>query len=51
MESKFRYTDGDTYYPPECDSVDAVIEYIQQLPPEEDPTVFGLHPNAEITFN
>ena len=38
------------YYAPPDGSYDACVAYINQLPLDEDPEVFGLHPNANITY-
>lgn len=40
----------DFYYAPPEGSLNDVKNYINQLPLEDDPEVFGLHPNANITF-
>ena len=42
--------DGAYFVPETCDSQSACIEYIQSLPIATDPSVFGLHGSADITF-
>jgi dynein heavy chain, axonemal len=39
-----------TYYVPEEGSLQSVKDYIEQLPLDDDPQVYGMHPNANITF-
>lgn len=38
------------YYAPPDGTFDAAMQYINQLPLDEDPEVFGLHSNANITY-
>jgi len=50
MQDGYRLSKLDTYYaPPEGTLADA-LNYVSQLPLDEDPEVFGLHTNANIAF-
>ncbi|KEG09899.1 dynein heavy chain [Trypanosoma grayi] len=43
--------DGVYCIPADVDSLDAVKEYLANLPPFESPELFGLHANADIAYN
>ena len=50
LEDSFTFTEDGIYYAPLPSSLHAVREYIRQLPSDDCPDVFGLHPNAAISF-
>ncbi|GFR42148.1 hypothetical protein Agub_g3000 [Astrephomene gubernaculifera] len=45
-----RTADGFSYRVPDSTDIDAFRSYIETLPGTESPEIFGLHPNADITF-
>jgi len=50
MNDSYRLSKLDTYYAPPEGSLGDCKEYINSLPLDEDPEVFGLHPNANIQY-
>lgn len=50
MNDGYKLSKLDQYFAPPESSIVEVKNYINQLPLEDDPEVFGLHPNANITF-
>jgi dynein heavy chain len=45
--SDFSFYKG--YHIPRCRTTQGYLEYINMLPSNDSPEVFGLHPNADIT--
>ena len=50
MTDTYKFSPSGIYYAPNSPSIEEVRSYINELPLEDDPEVFGLHPNANITF-
>lgn len=50
MNDNYKLSKLEQYFAPPDSSIVEVKSYINQLPIEDDPEVFGLHPNANITF-
>jgi len=50
MSDNYRLSKLDIYYAPPEGSFASTIEYINGLPLDEDPEVFGLHPNANMVY-
>lgn len=50
MTDTYKFSPSGIYYAPQPGTIDEVRTYIDNLPLEDDPEVFGLHPNANITF-
>jgi len=49
LDDKYKLSPLAEYYAPKEGSVEEVREYVKSLPMDEDPQVFGLHQNAQIT--
>ncbi|CAM9370487.1 unnamed protein product [Discosporangium mesarthrocarpum] len=50
LDDGFRFSDSGKYYAPAECSLEDIKEYSRGLPLEDSPDTFGLHPNADITF-
>jgi len=50
MQDGYKFSKLDTYYAPPEGNLAEALQYVSQLPLDEDPEVFGLHPNANIQF-
>lgn len=50
MNDNFKLSKLDTYYCPPEGSLADTRAYIDTLPLDEDPEVFGMHPNANIAY-
>ena len=50
MNDAYKLSKLDIYYAPAESPLIEIKNYIDKLPLEDDPEVFGLHPNANITF-
>ncbi|CAM9936766.1 unnamed protein product [Ectocarpus sp. 6 AP-2014] len=50
LDDSYRFSESGTYYAPSEGSLEELKEYTRGLPVEDPPETFGLHPNADITF-
>lgn len=50
LRDEYKLSLLDTYYAPKEGNLQQTKDYINTLPLEDDPEIFGLHPNANITF-
>ena len=50
LEDSYRFTPSGTYYAPPEGDLKSVRDFVNALPLTEAPEVFGMHPNANITF-
>jgi len=45
-----KFSDSGVYYAPAVDNIKCITDYLETLPLDDEPSVFGLHPNANITL-
>ena len=50
LRDEYRLSLLDNYYAPKEGTLSQTLDYINTLPLEDDPEIFGLHPNANVTF-
>lgn len=50
MKDEYKFSESGLYYSIEKLELLNIKEYIKSLPLDDDPEVFGLHSNANITF-
>ncbi|RZF48033.1 hypothetical protein LSTR_LSTR002099 [Laodelphax striatellus] len=53
LETGYKYSKSGTYYCPEteeCNTLESYRTFIEQLPIIEEPEIFGMHENANISF-
>ena len=50
LNDDYEYDEGGIYKAPTYGTAQSYRDYIAQLPPEDNPSVFGLHANANITY-
>eukprot|EP00873_Tetraselmis_striata_P045244 jgi/Tetstr1/465508/TSEL_010177.t1 len=50
LDESYKFTKSGTYYAPPEGPLESYREYLRSLPISEAPEVFGLHPNANISF-
>ena len=50
MTGKYNFSSSGVYHQPTSLEMDSVKEYILGLPLEDDPEIYGLHRNANVTF-
>ena len=50
LEDGYKFSESGIYFAPTNGSLDVYRNYIDTLPLIDNPEVFGLHPNADLTF-
>jgi len=49
-EEGYKFSESGIYYAPPIGSIESFRAYIEELPLQEGPEVFGMHENANITY-
>jgi hypothetical protein len=47
----YKFSSSGHYYSPSSNSMQSAISYLETLPLSDDPEVFGMHTNANVTFS
>jgi dynein heavy chain len=50
LKSEYTFSASGIYFAPLCDKLDEYRKYIEELPLNDPPEVFGMHENANITY-
>jgi dynein heavy chain len=50
LEDGFKFSESGIYFAPTNGSIESYKEYIEGLPLVDNPEVFGMHENANITY-
>ena len=51
LKDDYKFSKSGTYFAPPSGSLADCVSYFQSLPINDDPEVFGMHENANVTFN
>jgi dynein heavy chain, axonemal len=51
LQDGYKFSTSGTYYAPTASPLPPVLQYFESLPLSDDPEVFGMHENANVTFN
>lgn len=50
LTGQYQFSESNTYIVPKIGTVESYRDYITTLPLQDDPAVFGMHENANITY-
>jgi dynein heavy chain len=50
LDENYKYTPSGTYFAPAEGKIDVYRDYVESLPMHDLPEIFGLHDNANITY-
>ncbi len=51
LKDGYKFSKSGTYFAPKPGTLVAINQYFDSLPSMDDPEVFGMHENANVTFN
>jgi hypothetical protein len=51
LEDSYAFSSSGTYFAPKIGGLSHTVQYFESLPQADDPEVFGMHENANVTFN
>jgi dynein heavy chain, axonemal len=51
LKEGYKFSASGTYFAPSIGPLSSVVQYFESLPSSDDPEVFGMHENANVTFN
>jgi len=51
LGDSYKFSKSGTYYAPPVGSLTQCLEYYNSLPMTDDPEIFGMHENANVTYN
>ena len=50
LDRRYQFSKGSEYYIPEYQNLENYKSYIDGLPMEDSPSIFGMHANANISY-
>ena len=50
MQSNYKYSKSSVYFAPSDDTLAGYLLYINRLPRTDDPEIFGMHNNANLSY-
>jgi len=50
LEGEYKYSSSGQYYAPNASSLKEYIDYVEGLPFQDDPEIFGMHDNADLAY-
>ncbi|XP_036364895.1 dynein heavy chain 6, axonemal-like [Octopus sinensis] len=51
LDESYTYSPSRRYFAPPCDTIPDVLQYIDTLPHTDEPEIFGMNENANVTFH